>query len=75
MRPYMNLSGNSGVLEYDVGPEFIEVRFRGGASYVYSYRGVGRENVERMKALAGAGRGLSTFISQNPSVRDGYDPQ
>jgi hypothetical protein len=72
MRPYANLSGDSGVLEYEPGPTFIRVRFRTGPPYLYTYESAGRENVERMKKLAAAGHGLSTFISQHPSVRNGY---
>jgi hypothetical protein len=72
MRPYGNLSGDSGVLAYELGPTFIRVQFRSGAPYVYTYESVGRENVERMKELAVAGRGLGTFISQQPEVRFGY---
>ena len=74
MRPYRNLSGESGVRAYDMGPGFIEVEFHDrDKPYRYSSRGVGRENVEEMKRLALAGRGLSTFISQHPEVKNGYD--
>jgi hypothetical protein len=72
MRPYANLSGDSGILAYEPGPTFIRVQFRSGAPYVYTYESVGRENVERMKELAVRGRGLGTFISQHREVRYGY---
>jgi hypothetical protein len=72
MRPYANLSGDSGILAYEPGPTFIRIQFRSGDPYVYTYESVGQENVERMKVLAAAGKGLSTFISQHPSVRNGY---
>ena len=72
MRPYANLSGDSGILAYEPGPTFIRVQFRSGAPYVYTYESVGRDNVERMKELAVAGRGLGTFISQHREVRYGY---
>ena len=74
MRPYLNLSGQSGVQGYDLGSDFIDVRFHDrDKPYRYSFRGVGQVNVERMKKLAMAGRGLSTFISQHPEVKNGYD--
>jgi hypothetical protein len=72
MQPYMNLSGDSGVRAYEVGPNFIRVQFQNGDPYRYTYESAGRDNVERMKQLAASGKGLSTFISQHPSVRSGY---
>jgi len=72
MRPYLNLSGNSGVREYEPGPDFIRVQFHSGDLYLYTYESAGRDNVEEMKRLAVAGKGLSTFISQHREVRNGY---
>jgi len=74
MRPYLNLSGKSGVRAYDLGPDFIDVEFvNRHEPYRYSAEGVGRENVAEMQRRAVAGRGLGTFISQHPEVRNGYD--
>jgi Holliday junction resolvase-like predicted endonuclease len=73
MRPYRNLSGHSGVVAYEIGVDFIEVKFRSGPPYRYTYEGVGREKVEWMKALAVAGMGLATFINQHPEVKSGYE--
>jgi hypothetical protein len=70
MEPYKNLSGNSGVLEYETGEDFIKIKFRDGDVYLYNYSVTGRDNVEQMKELAIEGRGLSTFISRY--VRDDY---
>lgn len=62
---YKNLSGDSGVLWYQVETEAIVVTFMGRPDrYRYSYESAGRENVEKMKGLAIAGRGLATFISK-----------
>jgi len=72
MRPYRNLGGNSGVVEYDEGPDSISVRFRSGDVYVYNYESVGRRHVEEMKRLARLGRGLSAYISQHLGVKNGY---
>jgi hypothetical protein len=71
VQPYLNRSGDSGVVAYDVGPDYIRVRFRGGGTYQYSYASAGQHHVEQMKTLATAGRGLSTYISQH--VRRLYD--
>jgi hypothetical protein len=70
MEPYQNLSGNSGVESYECAADWIKVRFQRGPTYVYDHTTPGQLHVERMKELARAGRGLSTYISQN--VRRGY---
>jgi hypothetical protein len=72
MQPYGNRSGGSGVRAYEIGPDFIRVQFPRGEPYLYTYESAGRDNVERMKELAASGRGLSTFISQHPAVRNGH---
>jgi hypothetical protein len=72
METYKNLSGNSGVESFEIGPDFVRVQFHDKPSYLYTDQSVGHENVEEMKRLARAGTGLSTFITQHPEVRDGY---
>jgi hypothetical protein len=67
---YKNLDGDSGVVNYEYGPDFIRVQFRSGSTYVYDYTQPGAEHVERMKELARSGSGLSTYISQ--VVRSAY---
>ncbi|SOY48686.1 conserved hypothetical protein [Cupriavidus taiwanensis] len=64
MEPYRNLSGQSGVVAYELGPDHIRVQFDNGRVYTYDYQSTGRGNVEQMKRLAAAGRGLCGFISQ-----------
>lgn len=70
MVAYANLSGESGVIAYRVGADWIAVTFEGGHEYLYNYARTGREHVERMIELARAGRGLSTYISR--VVQDRY---
>jgi hypothetical protein len=67
---YQNLSGDSGVTRYTIGIDFIGVQFRDPVVYIYDNVGPGREHVERMKALARAGRALATYI--NLYVRKRY---
>ena len=71
MERYLNLSGDSGVAGYKIGVNYILVQFHTGMFYRYSYARAGRHHVERMKILAAAGRGLSTYISRH--VYDRYD--
>jgi hypothetical protein len=72
MKRYGNHSGRSGVAFFEDGPDFIKIQFAETASVVYVYDHVipGSIEVEQMKALAAAGQGLSTYISQH--VRDRY---
>ena len=72
MEPYKNLSGNSGVESFEIGPDFVRVQFHDEPPYLCTDQSVGHENVERMKHLDRSGTGLSTFISQHPEVRYGY---
>jgi hypothetical protein len=72
MRLYINLSGHSGVQAYEVGPDWIDVRWTDGI-YRYAAAKVGAGNVEKMKRLASLGRGLNTFINQHPRVKDGAE--
>lgn len=65
MRRYANLSGDSGVVAYDTGADFIDVQFVDGWIYRYSHASAGPRDVAAMKSLALAGRGLSGFIARH----------
>jgi hypothetical protein len=66
----LNLKGDSGVTHYEIGEDFIRLQFRGSAIFVYDYTMPGKLHVDRMKALAAAGRGLATYVNQH--VRSRY---
>ena len=70
MKQYQNRSGDSGVIAYEIGSDFIKVQFREGRTYLYTYTSAGRDNIKMMKHLAADGQGLSTFIST--TVKDRY---
>ena len=72
MKRYGNRAGNSGVAFFDDGPDFIKIQFGESDDFVYVYDQVvpGAADVDHMKALAAAGRGLSTYVSQH--VHDRY---
>ncbi len=63
MEPYRNITGNSGVKTFEIGPDYITIEFSDGAVYRYTYASAGPENVERIKGLATAGQGLDEFLS------------
>ena len=64
MERYKNLGGDSGVVGYEIGTDFIKVKFKGSKVYVYDYASAGRDNIEQMKTLAKTGTGLNAFINQ-----------
>ena len=72
MTPFANKAGNSGVQAYEIGEDFIRVKFVGTETpYLYTEHSTSAANVRKMKELAKSGEGLSTFISQ--VVKDGYE--
>jgi len=73
MKRYSNASGDSGISHYEIGDDYIWLRFTGSQKiYEYNNRLTGSKHVEQMKDLAEAGSGLSTYIAQHPEVRDNY---
>ncbi len=70
MERYKNLSGKSGVSAFEIGNDYIKVKFKDGLGYVYNKSVTGFQNISTMKVLALNGLGLNTFI--NKSVRKLY---
>lgn len=63
METYRDIDGNSSVMRYEIGDDFIIVEFKHGGSYLYDYHHTGANNVEEMKELAQKGNGLASFIN------------
>ena len=65
MQPYANTNGDSGVTAYQLGDDYIKVKFRSGhwTLYTYTYASAGSSVVETMKNLAQQGHGLNSYIS------------
>ncbi len=68
-KSYKNLGGNSGVTNYQIGPDFIKVQFYTGAIYRYTYESAGQNHIEQMKKLAKNGQGLNGYINKNVRYR------
>lgn len=64
MQQYQNKNGNSGILAYEIGKDYIDVAFREYGIYRYSYTSTGEKRVEQMKQLAIQGYGLNSYISR-----------
>lgn len=72
MQAYKNLGGNSGVKEFSIGEDYIDVQFNGSKPpYRYSYESAGSAKVEEMKKLAKKGVGLNSYIMRY--ARDDYE--
>ncbi|WP_144147845.1 hypothetical protein [Paraburkholderia sp. BCC1884] len=72
MERYRNISGDSGVEAYEIGDDFVKLRFRTGGVYWYTEASVGARHLAALKRLARRGQGLSTYISQHTEVSAGY---
>jgi hypothetical protein len=75
MKRYNDRSGASGILAYNIGKDFIEIKFKTEPSFIYIYSNKlnGKKHIDAMKKLAAHGEGLSTYISQHPEVRDRFE--
>lgn len=66
MTLYRSICGNSGVYSYEIGSDYIDVRFKETPQiFRYSYLSAGKENIEKMKELAENGYGLYSFINMH----------
>lgn len=71
MKRYKDITGLSGVTAYEAGKDSITVEFNHDTVYLYTYASSGKRTIEKMKRLANAGKGLSTYISQ--VVKDKFE--
>jgi hypothetical protein len=68
MQRYKHAGSESGVVSYDIDAGQIIVQFKNGKRYLYTEDSAGAANIARMQALAQAGHGLASFISQHVST-------
>ena len=61
---YANRGGDSSVVQYEEGDDWIEVTFRSGrfTRYLYTAASCGQAKIDAMKRLAAAGRGLNSYV-------------
>jgi len=62
---YGDVSGKSGIAEYEIGDDFIRIWFADGQGYEYNSIKPGQEHVDEMKRLAASGRGLTSYINKH----------
>lgn len=70
MEKYRNQSGKSGVIGYIIKEKSIQVFFKDGSKYLYTYKSAGKRIIEIMKELAKFGIGLNRYI--NKAVKTKY---
>ena len=63
MQPYKSIH-HSGAVAYEIGEDYIVVKFRDGSKYLYDSRKPGSRHVSNMKQLAAKGDGLTTYINK-----------
>ena len=63
MREYRNQNGNSGIIAYEIGDDYIDVQFKNGGIYRYEEATIGRLQFLNMQVLAILGSGLNAFIN------------
>ncbi len=71
MLRYPNGSGNSGVEKYEIGSDYIDIKFKEHKKiYRYYSMMIGEENFKEMCRLATIGKGLNSFINKNILVKN-----
>jgi hypothetical protein len=72
MKTYKDIGGDSGVVAYDYGDDWISVQFKNGNTYEYRSSAIGSSHLSTMKSLADSGDGLNAYINKNSEVKKGY---
>ena len=66
MERYKDIDNDSGVEAYEIGSDFINVKFQGIVKvYKYSYASAGQQHIEKMKFLAANGEDLNAYINKH----------
>ena len=65
MKAYKDIDGDSWVIAYEYGNDFINVQFNKWAIYTYTYSSAWTWNIEHMKKLADQWEGLNAYIVKN----------
>ncbi len=65
MQRYKNLSGQSNIVAYENGQDYIKVQFATGYWKLYTYTNMsaGISTIQHMQSLATAGQGLNSYVS------------
>lgn len=73
MQPYNDIDNDSNIEAFEIGNDYISVRFFDGSTYVYTYQSADSGCVEEMKRLANMHDGLNAYINKNkPNYSEKY---
>jgi hypothetical protein len=69
MQRYADHSRHSGIAAFELGEDYLDVRFTSGEVLHYTTRRPGARDVQHMKELALRGEGLAAYINRHIGVR------
>jgi len=69
MDKYKSTGRDTGVVAFEIGDDYIKVKFKDGSIYLYTTKSTGAAAIYNMKVLAKKGAGLTTYINQNVRER------
>lgn len=73
MQPYNDVNRDSNVNAFEIGNDYIKVKFNDGSVYIYTCSSAGMNHIENMKRLACAHDGLNAYISRHkPKYQSKY---
>ncbi|MCW8877498.1 MAG: hypothetical protein OQK51_10620 [Kangiellaceae bacterium] len=64
MVQYKNLGGDSNVLAYEQGEDFIRIAFKDSSVFLYTVESAGIMNIQNMNLLAKQGKELNAYINR-----------
>ena len=64
MTAYKNLNGNSGIVDFEIGENHIDIQFKNGGIYRYHRSVIGDLNFLNLIAAAVIGEGLNSHINK-----------
>ena len=62
MEAYKNTDKASNIEAYEIGPDYIKIKYTTNSISTYSYDKAGRNHVELLKNLAQSGSGVKRYI-------------
>lgn len=65
MQPYKNSGGLSWISAFEIGEDYIKIKFIDEVIQVYTEHIVGSKHLQKMKELAIAGKGLNNYIDKH----------
>ena len=65
MQPYNDIDNDSNIESFEIGNDYIKVKFFHGMTYVYTYASASSHHIEEMKRLANQHDGLNAYINEH----------